>query len=139
MADETSRGRSWSSAVRAPELIAQYARAGQWHRLRHFLVSLPLFRLRGRRWLQAAGGPAVSVVIAARNAAATLAETLACLAAQEVTAWEAVIVDDGSTDATPAIVAEAAARDPRIRTLRHEQGRGVSAARNAGVAVARAP
>lgn len=79
----------------------------------------------------------VSVIIPAHNAAATLAETLESLLAQTFRDWEAVIVDDGSTDGTAALAASFAARDPRIRVLSQPQ-RGVSAARNAGWAAARA-
>jgi glycosyltransferase involved in cell wall biosynthesis len=46
-----------------------------------------------------------------------------------------VVVDDGSTDETPRRLAEI--DDPRVRVLRHEQGRGVGAARNKGLREAR--
>ena len=42
--------------------------------------------------------------------------------------WELVVVDDGSTDATPSILAEAARREPRIRVLTHPANLGYSAA-----------
>lgn len=42
--------------------------------------------------------------------------------------WELVMVDDGSTDATPSILAEAARREPRIRVLTHPTNLGYSAA-----------
>src|SRR5207248_3199179 len=51
---------------------------------------------------------------------------------------EALAVGDGSTDSTPDILAAAAARDPRIRLHRQEPG-GLTAALNAGCALARAP
>lgn len=76
----------------------------------------------------------VSVVVPARNAAATLPETLRALAAQELDGgYEVILVDDGSTDATGALASAAGAR-----VVRHEQARGSAAARNAGVAVASA-
>lgn len=50
------------------------------------------------------------------------------------TALEVLVVDDGSTDATPAALR--AIRDPRVRVLRHAQNQGVSAARNTGLAAA---
>lgn len=76
--------------------------------------------------------PLVSVVIPARNAEATIAETLACLQAQTMPFWEAVVVDDLSTDGTAGIVGRFAGADPRIH-LREGAGSGASAARNLGI------
>lgn len=81
--------------------------------------------------------PAVSIVMAAYNAAATLRETVGSVLALTRGGWELVIVDDGSTDDTPAIAAEHAARDPRIRVITKANG-GTASARNAGFAAARA-
>ncbi|UPK34848.1 glycosyltransferase [Bradyrhizobium sp. 186] len=70
----------------------------------------------------------VSVVIPAKNAAAYIGETIASALAQgDVT--EVIVVDDGSTDDTVAIVH--AIRDPRLRLMRNDAA-GVSAARNLG-------
>jgi peptidoglycan/xylan/chitin deacetylase (PgdA/CDA1 family)/GT2 family glycosyltransferase/SAM-dependent methyltransferase len=80
----------------------------------------------------------VSVVIAARNAEGTLAETLDSLLAQTRGDWEALVVDDGSTDGTADVVRRHRARDPRIELL--SDGRaseGASAARNRGIAGAK--
>ena len=83
---------------------------------------------------------AVSVVLAARDAAAFLEETLASLDAQTHPAFELVAVDDGSTDATGAILQAHAARSVRpdrpVRVV-HAEPRGLAAARNRGVAEAR--
>lgn len=68
----------------------------------------------------------VSVIIPAYNAARYLAETLESVLAQTVAPHEILVIDDGSTDATPAITAKYA---PRVTYL-HQQNRGVSAARN---------
>jgi peptidoglycan/xylan/chitin deacetylase (PgdA/CDA1 family)/SAM-dependent methyltransferase len=80
--------------------------------------------------------PAVSAIIPARNAAATLGEALDSLLAQTVTDWEAIIVDDGSSDDTAGVAMAYAARDGRLRLLRAEAG-SAAAARNAGLALAR--
>ena len=79
--------------------------------------------------------PAVSVVTAAYNGAAWLPETLDSLARQRFTDWEAIVVDDCSTDETRDLVA--AWPDPRVRLLPLERNGGPVRARNAGVAVAR--
>ena len=79
----------------------------------------------------------VSVVIPAYNAGATIAETLASALGQTYRDLEIIAVDDGSTDDTAAVVAGAAANDPRIRLLRQANS-GVAAARNYGIAEARA-
>lgn len=82
--------------------------------------------------------PLVSVVIPARNAADTLGDTLESLMRQSEPLFEAIVVDDGSTDATPRVAWEFAERDERFQLLRG-RARGVSAARNTGLAVARGP
>ena len=79
--------------------------------------------------------PTFSVVIPCHDAAATIGAAIASLAAQTRADWEAVCVDDGSTDATPARLEALAARDPRIRVIRQENA-GPSAARNRGAAAA---
>lgn len=62
--------------------------------------------------------PTVSVLLPARDAAATLPAALQSLRRQRFAAWECVLVDDGSLDATGVIAREAGARDPRIVTVR---------------------
>lgn len=82
-------------------------------------------------------GPfSVSVIIPAYNAAATLGTTLASLDAQHYPHWEAIVVDDGSTDGTADVAAQAAGRDPRVRLIQQPQ-LGIAAARNTGIAAAR--
>ncbi|HUT60392.1 MAG TPA: glycosyltransferase [Phycisphaerae bacterium] len=53
--------------------------------------------------------------------------------------FEFVIVDDGSMDGTPAVLAQYAARDDRIRVVRSRANRGVAAALNLGLRQCRAP
>ena len=59
----------------------------------------------------------VSVVVPARNEAQRIAACLDGLRAQGAPLVEAIVVDGGSTDATPALVDAATARDPRIRRI----------------------
>src|SRR5260370_22693613 len=77
-------------------------------------------------------GSLTSIVIPARDAEKTIARTLESLLAQTDPRWEALIVDDGSVDATPAIVDGYAVRDARFVALKSD-GRGVSTARNVGL------
>ena len=79
----------------------------------------------------------LSVVVPARDAADTLADTLDSLLAQTRGDWEAIIVDDGSIDSTRRVAETFAGRDPRFRVL--SDGRpaeGAAAARNRGIAEA---
>ena len=79
-----------------------------------------------------------SVVIPTRNRAAQLRATLGSVIAEaEGAGAEVVVVDNGSTDGTPALLAEFAAASPgRVRTI-VEPEPGAARARNAGVRVAR--
>ena len=74
----------------------------------------------------------VSVIIPAYNSAAFLSQTLDSLLAQKLQAWEAVVVDDGSTDSTRELAEAYCKKDSRIRCIRQENA-GVSAARNRGL------
>lgn len=85
-----------------------------------------------------AAPPRISVIIPAYNAEATLRTALDSLVAQTLPDWEAIIVDDGSFDATARIAAEHAKRDARFRVVRQPNG-GLSAARNTGIRVSSAP
>ncbi|WP_349829295.1 glycosyltransferase family 2 protein [Brevibacterium litoralis] len=80
------------------------------------------------------GEPRVSVVIATRNRADLLEESLESVVHQTWGDLEIVVVDDGSTDGTAQLVRNHP--DPRVRYVR-SRGRGISAARNTGSAEAR--
>lgn len=80
----------------------------------------------------------ISVVIPAYNRESTIADTLESLLRQTYEDWEAIIVDDGSRDATAEVVSAYSHRDERIR-LHRQTNAGVSAARNAGIALADGP
>jgi glycosyltransferase involved in cell wall biosynthesis len=89
--------------------------------------------------MTAAPAPRVSVLIGAYDNAATLDVAIDAILAQTVRDLELLLIDDGSRDATPAVIAAAAARDPRIRTLTMERNVGISRSLNAGLQAARAP
>ena len=80
--------------------------------------------------------PSFTVIIPCYNAEASLEATLATLRNQSTQDWEAILVDDGSTDNTPALLREAACEEPRFRLL-HQTNQGPSKARNAALAFAR--
>jgi len=76
----------------------------------------------------------ISLVLPTYNRAAALRENLARMLAIEDVA-EVIVVDDGSSDDTPAVCASFT--DARLRVIRHPHNRGVAAARNTGVETAR--
>jgi glycosyltransferase involved in cell wall biosynthesis len=85
----------------------------------------------------AAPVPRVSVLLPARDAAATLPTSLRSLERQSLSDWECVVVDDGSRDATLAIARAAATHDPRFVVVATPPS-GLVAALNTGLARCRA-
>lgn len=79
-----------------------------------------------------AGLPRVSVVVPCYNAERFVAATLRAVLAQAGASLEVIVVDDGSTDASVAIVEQ---QFPQVRLIRRTNG-GVATARNAGIAAA---
>ena len=77
----------------------------------------------------------VSIVMPAYNAAATIGEAIDSVLAQTMPHWELIVVDDGSTDETAAIVQRYVQEDGRIHLLQQVNAGG-SAARNVGIAQA---
>src|SRR5215213_5930752 len=89
---------------------------------------------------RAGWSPAVSVITIFLDEEEFLEEAIASVRGQTFEDWELILVDDGSTDASPAIAALHAAADPkRIRLISHpgRKNRGMSASRNTGIAAAR--
>jgi len=82
--------------------------------------------------------PAISVLLPVFNAERYLGAALESVLAQTFTDFECVIVDDGSTDTSPTILAQYAAHDGRIRIIR-QKNLGIVAALNRGLADCRAP
>jgi glycosyltransferase involved in cell wall biosynthesis len=77
----------------------------------------------------------VSVIVRTYNRGYILADAVRSILAQTMGDLEVVVVDDGSTDDTPAVLAQL--DDDRVRVVRHETNRGVSAAGNTGIRAAR--
>ena len=78
----------------------------------------------------------VSVVIPTYNRADCLVQTLSSVFGQTHTELEILLVDDGSTDGTRALIERHWGNDSRLRYL-FQSNRGVSAARNYGMREAR--
>lgn len=77
--------------------------------------------------------PEVSVVIPVYNTASYVEEAVRSILRQSLREIELIVIDDGSTDDSPAILARLAREDSRIR-IHTQSNRGLSAARNAGIA-----
>ena len=76
--------------------------------------------------------PLVTVIVPVYNTEKYLAECVDSILAQTYAALEVLLIDDGSTDGSPALCDRYAARDARVQVL-HQENAGVSAARNAGI------
>ena len=80
--------------------------------------------------------PLVSVYIPTRDRWPLLGRALRSVLEQDYAALEVLVADDGSKDATPAALAAWAAREPRLRVLRHDTPLGAPTARNAALMAA---
>jgi glycosyltransferase involved in cell wall biosynthesis len=80
--------------------------------------------------------PRVTLAIAAYNGERFVAKAIESCLAQDFDDYEVLIVDDASTDSTPAVIARYA-DDPRVRVVTHPENRGIAAAYNSIVEHAR--
>lgn len=80
--------------------------------------------------------PKITIIVPVYNVERYLRRCLDSIAAQTFTDWECILIDDGSPDASGAICDEYVANDGRFRVI-HQENRGVSVARNAGLDAAR--
>ncbi len=81
--------------------------------------------------------PKVSVIMPVYNAEHFLPEAIESILKQTFTAWEFIIIDDGSTDASWKIIREYARAEPRIVALRNGQNLRISRTLNRGLQTAR--
>jgi glycosyltransferase involved in cell wall biosynthesis len=86
--------------------------------------------------VQAQARPRISVVMPCYNAAAHLAEAVGSVLGQDFHDLELIVVDDGSNDASPRILAELAGRDARLTAI-HQDNAGAGPARNRALEAAR--
>jgi len=87
---------------------------------------------------QGESSPLIDVVLPVYNGAATIAESVESLLQQTATRLRVLVVDDGSTDATPEILAALAKQDPRVVVLTKPNG-GIVEALNHGLSHVTAP
>ena len=78
----------------------------------------------------------ISIIIPVYNVAPYLEECVMSIIQQDMTDWECILVDDGSTDGSGEICNELAKLDNRISVI-HQENKGVSAARNMGIEAAK--
>jgi glycosyltransferase involved in cell wall biosynthesis len=79
----------------------------------------------------------VSVIMPAYNSSAYIDQTIRSVLYQSFPNWELIIVDDGSQDETPGILADYASRYNRIKTIFNKQNLGPALSRNEGIRVSK--
>ena len=80
--------------------------------------------------------PLLSIIVPVYKVENYLQKCIDSILAQTFTDFELILVEDGSPDNCPALCDAAAAKDVRVRVI-HQKNGGLSAARNAGLDVAR--
>lgn len=83
--------------------------------------------------------PKVCVVMAAYNASETIESTLASLSVSTIADWEAVIVNDASSDATGDRLEEFSRRERRVRVLHNSENLGLPASLNRAIDATQSP
>jgi glycosyltransferase involved in cell wall biosynthesis len=83
--------------------------------------------------------PQISIIVPIFNVERYLPACLDSLLGQTLRDIEIICVEDCSKDSSPEILARYAAQDSRIRVVKHDTNRGLSAARNTGMCAASAP
>ena len=75
----------------------------------------------------------VSIITPTYNSEEYMGHTIESVQAQTYEAWELIVVDDGSSDGTCQLVADAAVADSRIKFFKSEENKGAAAARNKAI------
>lgn len=83
----------------------------------------------------AENAPLVSVVMPVYNDSATLLDAVNSIVQQSFLNWELIVVDDGSTDPVPRLLASI--EDRRIKVIRKKENHGIAAALNEGISQSR--
>lgn len=81
--------------------------------------------------------PRISIILPVHNGAVYLEQALVSVLQQTFDDFELICVDDGSTDATPELLASFAATDSRVRVITNRPNKGLPGALNVGFAAAR--
>lgn len=81
--------------------------------------------------------PRISVLLPVYNRPQLVRRAVSSIQAQTFRDWELIIVDDSSTDHTPAVLAEIATTEPRVRVVRSQINGGTARACNLGLGLAR--
>jgi glycosyltransferase involved in cell wall biosynthesis len=81
--------------------------------------------------------PSISVIVPTYNRSALLPAAIRSVQGQTHSDWELIVVDDGSTDSTPAALAPLLGDDRRLRLLTNAGAQGPGGARNTGIRAAR--
>jgi glycosyltransferase involved in cell wall biosynthesis len=76
--------------------------------------------------------PLVSIVLPTYNGEKYLADAIESVRAQTWSNWELIVVDDNSSDETPAIIKRFCEKDERVRVVRHDVNRRLPGALNSG-------
>ena len=77
----------------------------------------------------------ISIIVPVYNVERYLRECLDSIVRLEEFSWEAILIDDGSTDSSGAICDEYAEKNHKFKVV-HQSNRGVSVARNIGIELA---
>lgn len=80
--------------------------------------------------------PEISIILPVHDGERFLRQAIESVRSQTFAAWELILVDDASVDASPQLIGQACLSDPRIRAIRHEQNIRLPGALNSGFAAA---